>query len=57
VIYAPYGCISRRIAVAFAGSEAAIVHYPGLNVVIPSTPDDAAGLLWSAMHAEDPTLV
>lgn len=38
-------------------NEAALVHFPGLNVVIPSTPEDAAGLLWSAMHAEDPTWV
>src|SRR5581483_8311086 len=38
-------------------NEAAIAHFPGLNVVIPSTPDDAAGLLWSAMHGEDPTIV
>src|SRR5204862_5283039 len=28
----------------------------GLNVVIPSTPADAAGLLWTAMHAEDPVI-
>ena len=38
-------------------NEAAIAHFPGLNVVIPSTPEDAAGLMWSAMHGEDPTIV
>src|SRR5207302_7118491 len=27
-----------------------------LSVVIPSTPEDAAGLLWTAMHGEDPVL-
>ncbi len=30
---------------------------PGINVAIPSTPEDAAGLLWTAMHCEDPTFV
>jgi 2-oxoisovalerate dehydrogenase E1 component len=37
-------------------NESALAHYPGLNVVIPSTPADAAGLLWTAMHAEDPVI-
>src|SRR5206468_3235930 len=37
-------------------NESAFSHYPGLNVVIPSTPADAAGLLWTAMHAEDPVI-
>nr|MBA2413585.1 2-oxo acid dehydrogenase subunit E2 [Burkholderiaceae bacterium] len=32
-------------------------HFPGINVVIPSTPEDAAGLLWTAMHCADPTFV
>src|SRR4029077_4267581 len=31
-------------------------HYPGLNIVVPSTPEDAAGLLWTALHTEDPVL-
>jgi 2-oxoisovalerate dehydrogenase E1 component len=38
-------------------NEAALAHYPGINVAIPSTPEDAAGLLWTAMHCEDPTFV
>jgi 2-oxoisovalerate dehydrogenase E1 component len=37
-------------------NESAFAHYPGIIVVIPSTPEDAAGLLWTAMHAEDPVL-
>src|SRR6185369_15744152 len=37
-------------------NESAFAHYPGLNVVVPSTPADAAGLLWTAMHAEDPVI-
>lgn len=58
VIYAPYGAYLPGGSLWHSqANEAAIAHFPGLNVVIPSTPDDAAGLLWSAMHAEDPTLV
>src|SRR5204862_6837427 len=37
-------------------NESALAHYPGLSIVIPSTPEDAAGLLWTAMHCEDPVL-
>ncbi|MGH7959091.1 MAG: transketolase C-terminal domain-containing protein, partial [Opitutaceae bacterium] len=58
VIYAPYGAYLPGGSLWHSqANEAAIAHFPGLNVVIPSTPDDAAGLLWTAMHAEDPTLV
>ncbi|MGC8669384.1 MAG: alpha-ketoacid dehydrogenase subunit alpha/beta [Chthonomonadales bacterium] len=31
-------------------------HIPGLQVVVPSTPQDAAGLLWSVIHGKNPTL-
>ena len=27
-----------------------------MRVVVPSTPEDAAGLMWTAMHADDPTI-
>lgn len=58
VIYAPYGAYLPGGSLWHSqANEAALVHFPGLNVVIPSTPEDAAGLLWSAMHADDPTLV
>ena len=58
VIYAPYGAYLPGGSLWHSqANEAAIAHYPGLNVVIPSTPEDAAGLLWTAMHAEDPTVV
>lgn len=32
-------------------------HIPGLQVGVPSTPADAAGMLWSAMRGENPTLI
>lgn len=58
VIYAPYGAYLPGGSLWHSqANEALLAHLPGINVAIPSTPDDAAGLLWSAMHAEDPTFV
>src|SRR5256885_8877734 len=57
VIYAPYGAYLPGGSLWHSqANESAFAHYPGINVVIPSAPDDAAGLLWTAMHAEDPVL-
>jgi 2-oxoisovalerate dehydrogenase E1 component len=57
VIYAPYGAYLPGGSLWHSqANESAFAHYPGLTVVIPSTPEDAAGLLWTAMHAEDPVL-
>src|SRR5213082_1293928 len=57
VIYAPYGAYLPGGSLWHSQSnESAFAHYPGLNVVVPSTPADAAGLLWTAMHAEDPVI-
>jgi 2-oxoisovalerate dehydrogenase E1 component len=57
VIYAPYGAYLPGGSLWHSqANEAAIAHYPGLSVVIPSTPADAAGLLWTAMHGEDPVI-
>ncbi len=58
VIYAPYGAYLPGGSLWHSqANEAPLAHFPGINIAIPSTPDDAAGLLWSAMHAEDPTFV
>jgi 2-oxoisovalerate dehydrogenase E1 component len=58
VFYAPYGAYLPGGSLWHSqANESVFAHYPGLNVVIPSTPEDAAGLLWTAMHGEDPTLV
>src|SRR5262249_570376 len=57
VIYAPYGAYLPGGSLWHSqANEAALAHYPGLNIVIPSTPADAAGLLWTAMHGEDPVI-
>ncbi len=57
VFYAPYGAYLPGGSLWHSqANESALAHYPGLNIVIPSTPADAAGLLWTAMHAEDPVI-
>src|SRR5947209_7735588 len=57
VIYAPYGAYLPGGSLWHSqANEGVLAHYPGLSVVIPSTPEDAAGLLWTAMHGEDPII-
>ncbi len=57
VIYAPYGAYLPGGGLMHSQTnESAIAHYPGLKVVVPSTPEDAAGLLWSALHGQDPVV-
>ncbi len=57
VIYAPYGAYLPGGSLWHSqANESVFAHYPGLSVVIPSTPEDAAGLLWTAMHCEDPVI-
>src|SRR2546430_16171 len=57
VIYAPYGAYLPGGSLWHSqANESALAHYPGLNIVIPSSPADAAGLLWTAMHGEDPVM-
>jgi pyruvate/2-oxoglutarate/acetoin dehydrogenase E1 component len=49
---------SSRFGAQHAQSlEAWFMHTPGINVVFPSTPADARGLLLSAIFGDDPTLV
>jgi 2-oxoisovalerate dehydrogenase E1 component len=58
VIYAPYGAYLPGGSLWHSqANESALAHYPGISVVIPSTPEDAAGLLWTAMHGEDPVIM
>lgn len=38
-------------------NEGLLAHIPGIRIAIPSTPEDAAGLLWSAIRGDDPTML
>jgi 2-oxoisovalerate dehydrogenase E1 component len=58
VILAPYGAYLPGGGIWHSASnEGMWAHIPGVRTVIPSTPEDAAGLLWTAIHTDDPTLI
>ena len=58
VLYAPYGAYLPGGSLWHSqANESWFAHAPGLRVVIPSTPEDAAGLISTATRAEDPTIV
>ncbi len=56
VIRAPYGGGIHGALYHSQSIEAYFAHVPGLKVVLPSTPADAAGLLRSSLHDPDPVL-
>lgn len=57
VIYAPYGAYLPGGSLWHSqANEAAIAHFPGLRVMIPSTPHESAAMMWTALHADDPTV-
>jgi 2-oxoisovalerate dehydrogenase E1 component beta subunit len=56
VIRAPYGGGIRGGHYHSQSPEAHFTHTPGLKVVVPSTPEDAKGLLTSAIRDPDPVL-
>lgn len=58
VIYAPCGGYLPGGALWHSqAGEASFARIPGIHVVVPSTPGDAAGLFWTALHGEDPTII
>lgn len=58
VVYAPYGAYLPGGSLWHSqANEAMIAHNPGIRLAIPSTPEDAAGLFWTAMHGDDPTFI
>ena len=58
VVYAPYGAYLPGGSLWHSQSnESSLAHVPGIHVAIPSTPEDAAGLLWTAIHGEDPSFI
>ncbi len=56
IVRAPYGSGVRALEEHSESTEALYVHSPGLNVVIPSTPYDAKGLLTTALKCNDPVI-
>ena len=57
-IYAPYGAYLPGGSLWHSQSnEASLAHVPGLKVAIPSTPEDAAGILWTSIHGDDPAFI
>lgn len=57
VIYSPYGAYLPGGSIWHSqANEGSFAHIPGLRIVVPSTPEDAAGLIWTAMHSDDPTI-
>ncbi len=57
VVYAPYGAYLPGGSIWHSqANESLFAHIPGLRVVVPSTPEDAAALMWTAMRAADPTI-
>jgi len=58
LIYAPYGAYLPAGGQWHSQSnDGWWAHTPGIRVAVPSTPEDAAGLFWTAIHSEDPSLI
>lgn len=58
VVYAPYGAYLPGGSLWHSQSnEGYLAHTPGLKVAVPSTPEDAAGLFWTAAHSDDPCFI
>lgn len=57
VLIAPYGAYLPAGGPWHSQSNEGIwAHIPGLKVCVPSTAEDAAGMLWTAIRGEDPVL-
>lgn len=58
VVYAPCGAYLPGGSLWHSMSgEAYLAHTTGIRVAMPSTPDDAAGLFWTAIQGDDPTFI
>ncbi|WP_336361476.1 alpha-ketoacid dehydrogenase subunit beta [Haladaptatus sp. ZSTT2] len=56
VIRAPYGGGIHSPESHSESTEALLTHYPGVKVVVPSTPADAKGLLIASIREPDPVV-
>ncbi|MCC6402686.1 MAG: 2-oxoisovalerate dehydrogenase [Fimbriimonadaceae bacterium] len=58
VVYAPYGAYFGGGSLWHSQSnESWLCSLPGIKVAVPSTPEDAAGLFWTAIQSDDPCFV
>ncbi|MBX3112196.1 MAG: hypothetical protein KF857_09320 [Fimbriimonadaceae bacterium] len=58
VVYTPYGAYLPGGSLWHSqANEAFLAHVPGIKVAVPSTPADAAGLFWTAVHSDDPCFI
>ena len=58
VIYAPCGAYLPGGAIWHSQTnESFFASIPGINVVVPSTPEDCVNLFWTSIHSKDPVLV
>ncbi len=58
VVYTPYGAYLPGGSLWHSqANEAFLAHVPGVKIAIPSTPNDAAGLFWTAIHSDDPCFI
>lgn len=58
VMYAPCGAYLPGGSLWHSMSgESYLTHTTGIKVAVPSTPEDAAGLFWSAIHSDDPVFI
>lgn len=58
VVYAPYGAYLPGGSLWHSqANEAFLAHVPGVKLAIPSTPEDAAGLFWTAIQGDDPHFI
>ncbi len=58
VVYAPCGAYLPGGSLWHSQTnESQLAHHPGIRVAMPSTAEDAAGLMWSGLRAEDPTII
>jgi 2-oxoisovalerate dehydrogenase E1 component len=58
VLYAPCGAYLPGGSLWHSQSnEGFLAHVPGMKLAVPSTPEDAAGLFWTAIHGDDPVFI
>ncbi len=58
VLYSPYGAYLPGGSIWHSqANESTLAHASGMQVAIPSTPEDAAALFWTAIHSKEPAYI